>query len=130
MTSKNTLRFRAAAASVGLLLLAAACVPATTLPDDCSAASVQRQVTLTADALSPSPVEVCRGQRVTIVVDVQANGELHFHGYDDQVPEQEVTAGESVTAEFDASAAGQFPIELHSADGSETEVGTLVVNEP
>jgi hypothetical protein len=119
------------AAGTALAATAAACVPATTLPDDCSAPSVQREAVLSADALDPATLEVCRGQHVTIAVDSQADGELHFHGLDQQVPEQEVTAGATLTVEFDADASGNFPIELHSPDGSsETEVGTLVVNEP
>ena len=131
MRSRRILRFLAGAAAIALLALSAACVPATTLPDDCNAASVERQVTLSPDSLDPSTIAVCRGQRVTITVDVQADGELHFHGYEKQVPEQEVTSGESVTAAFVANAAGEFPIELHAPDGStETQVGTLVVNEP
>lgn len=119
--------------AAGMLLLSAtaACVPATTLPDDCSAPSVEREAVLTADTLDPATLEVCRGQHVTISIDSQADGELHFHGLDEQVPEQEVTAGQVLTVEFDAEQSGNFPIELHPPDGSsETEVGILVVNEP
>lgn len=114
-----------------IALLAAACVPGTALPDDCSDAAVTRSVTLSGETLDPSTIEVCRDQSVTIELTAETDADVHFHGYDDQVPEQEVTAGETVTLTFDANQAGQFPIEVHPADGSEeVEAGTLVVNEP
>ncbi len=129
-----TRSLRSAAAplvAAGLLLATAACVPATGLPDDCDAASVTRGVTLSGDSLDPSTIEVCRGQQVTVELSAEDDAEVHFHGYDDQVPEQEVSAGETVSLSFDANQAGQFPIEIHPADGSEeVEAGTLVVNEP
>jgi len=126
------LRRASATLAVSLLLAAsAACVPATTLPDDCDAQSVSRAVTLSGDSLDPSTIEVCRGQQVTIELTAEDDAEVHFHGYDDQVPEQAVPAGETVTLSFDANQAGNFPIEIHPADGSEeVEAGTLVVNEP
>jgi Cupredoxin-like domain len=122
----------AAVTIVGTLaLFVTACVPGTTLPDDCSDAAVTRSVTLSGESLDPSTIEVCRDQAVTIELTAEDDAEVHFHGYDDQVPEQEVTAGETVTLQFDANQAGQFPIEIHPADGSEeVEAGTLVVNEP
>jgi len=114
-----------------IALVAAACVPGTTLPDDCSDAAVTRSVTLSGETLDPSTIEVCRDQSVTIELTAETDADVHFHGYDDQVPEQGVTAGETVTLTFDANQAGQFPIEIHPADGSEeVEAGTLVVNEP
>ncbi len=129
-----TLSLRRAAAplvTAGLLMATAACVPATDLPDDCDAGSVTRQVTLSGDTLDPSTIEVCRGQQVTVELTAEDDADVHFHGYDDQVPEQAVTAGETVRLSFDANQAGQFPIEIHPADGSEeVEAGTLVVNEP
>jgi cytochrome c oxidase assembly protein Cox11 len=129
--SLSPFRTRLGALSVGaLLLFATACVPATTLPDDCDADSVQREVTLQGQSLQPSTIEVCRDQAVTVRLKAETDAEVHFHGYDDQVPEQEVQAGETVTLTFDATHAGQFPIEIHPADGSEeVEAGTLVVNE-
>lgn len=116
---------------VAVLLFATACVPATTLPDDCDAPSVTRDVSLTGETLEPSTIEVCRDQEVTIELTANDDAGIHFHGYDDQVPEQDVTAGQTVTLSFNANQAGQFPIEIHPADGSEeVEAGTLVVNEP
>ena len=118
-------------AALMVVFVATACVPATTLPDDCDAASVQREATLTGEALNPSTIEVCRGQQVTIDFVIQHDGTLHLHGYDDQVPAQEVHTGETVTFTFDATQAGQFPIEIHTHDGpAEATAGTLVVNEP
>lgn len=109
----------------------AACVPATTLPDDCSDPAVSRDVTLSGETLDPATIEVCRGQQVTIELTAETDAEVHFHGYDDQVPEQGVSAGQTLSLTFDASQPGNFPIEIHPADGSdEVEAGTLVVNEP
>lgn len=121
-----------AATLAGTVLLAtAACVPATSLPEDCDTASVQRQATLSGESLDPSSIQVCKGQQVTIDFTIQRDAVLHLHGYDAQVPAQEVHTGETVTFAFDADQAGEFPIEIHTHDGpAEATVGTLVVNEP
>ena len=55
-------------------------------------------------------------------------GELHLHGYADQVPEREIIVGEDAVLAFTASHAGQFPLELH-ADGDEVEIAILTVHE-
>lgn len=124
-------RSRALGAALIVVMAAAACVPATSLPDDCDAASVQRQATLSGETLDPATIEVCRGQQVSIQLTIQSDATLHLHGHDDQVPEQEVHAGETVTFSFTADQAGQFPIEIHTHDGpAEATAGTLVVNEP
>jgi hypothetical protein len=116
--------------AVAMLVLTAACVPAEQLPSTCNDPSVTFSATLTVERLDPSTIDVCRNQQVTITVASQADGELHFHGYDDQVPEQDIANGDSLTVKLTASHPGQFPIELHPADGSdEVQVGTLVVHE-
>lgn len=131
MTFPRFPRLPGALAVTVVFAAAAACVPATSLPDDCNDASVTREVTLSGETLDPSTIEVCRGQQVTIELSAETDAEVHFHGYDDQVPEQELTAGETSTLSFDANQSGNFPIEIHPADGSEeVEAGTLVVNEP
>ena len=110
----------------------AACVPATNLPDDCDAAAVTRPVTLADQELTPVTIEVCKGQQVTIEVTPQVDATLHFHGYDDQLEEQELTAGQVLDVVVDATHVGQFPIEMHShagEDETEVEVGHLIVNE-
>lgn len=108
--------------------LAAGCVPSADLPDDCDASSVTREATVADTALDPKTIEVCKGQDVTIEVTVEQAGELHFHGYDEEIPEKEVEPGDVVDLEFTAVRSGQFPIELHGAE-DETEIGTLVVHE-
>jgi hypothetical protein len=118
-----------------LLLAAAAlagCVPATNLPEDCDAAAVTRPVTLATQELTPATIEVCQGQEVTIQVTPEVDATLHFHGYDDQLDEQELTAGEVLDVVIEATHVGQFPIEMHTHDGedeTEVEVGHLIVNE-
>lgn len=113
---------------IGLL---AACVPATQLPADCEAPAVSRQASLVEERLEPAQIEVCRGQRVTLGIDVRRDAVLHLHGYDEQVPARQVTTGEQITLEFDAEQSGQFPIAIHTTDGpDEATAGTLVVHEP
>lgn len=120
----------AAASALILLVASAGCVSSTNLPSTCGDATVTFSATLSDSGMQPSQFDVCRDQEVTITVASQVAGELHFHGYDTEVPEQELEAGQSVTVKFTASHVGQFPVELHPADGSdEREVAKLVVQE-
>jgi hypothetical protein len=120
----------AAASALILLVASAGCVSSTNLPSTCGDATVTFSATLSDSGMQPSQFDVCRDQEVTITVASQVAGELHFHGYDTAVPEQELEAGQSVTVKFTASHVGQFPVELHPADGSdEREVAKLVVQE-
>jgi uncharacterized cupredoxin-like copper-binding protein len=125
---------RPAAALVGLLFVAgvvAACVPQAVLPDDCNAAAVQRQATLSGDHMNPQSVDVCKGQQVTLQVTTQRAGEIHLHGYDTEAPEVPVQPGDTATFKFHATRAGQFIIELHTPNnGPEIQVGLLTVHEP
>lgn len=116
------------AAAGGILL--AGCVPDTDLPETCDDASVTFQATLVEERLEPSTLEACRGQQVTIQLRVERDAIFHLHGYDAELPAREVRTGEDVALTFEASRAGQFPIEIHTTDGpGEAEVGTLVVHE-
>lgn len=112
-----------------LLLAVAACVPADALPSSCGDANVTLRTTLTNGQMEPANLDVCTGQHVTLVVDVQAEGIFHLHGYDEEAPETEVHPGDTLTLELDA-VAGQFPIELHALDDSdEVTIGSLTVHE-
>lgn len=127
-----TTRMRPLALLTSLLVAAAAagCVPAADLPEDCDASAVTRQATLSGEQLDPSTIEVCKDQQVTIAVTLERDAVLHLHGYDEEAPALEVTAGEVVDLEFTASRSGQFPIEIHTTDGpAEAEVGTFIVHE-
>lgn len=125
----RTLRWSVAKlALIGLVAGSAACVPATTLPSDCGATTVERAATLTTGGLNPSATDVCKGQKVTFTIDVERAGVLHMHGYDDQVPEQEVKVGDHPKLTFTASRAGQFIIELHLGS-DEVQIGILTVHE-
>jgi hypothetical protein len=96
----------------------------------CSADTVTLELTLTADSLTPDDPAACRDQDVTLRVAPEADGFLHIHGYDDQVPATEVTAGEETVIEFTASRSGQYPIEFHPADDPEgVSVGILTIDE-
>lgn len=111
-------------------LLLAGCVPGSDLPATCDDPSVTLAATLVEERLEPATVEVCRGQQVTIQLTVERSAVFHLHGYDAELPAQEVRAGEDVTLTFEAVRAGQFPIEIHTSDGpAEAQVGTLVVHE-
>lgn len=111
--------------------IVAACVPQVVLPATCQEPSVVLHATLADEQLTPGALEVCRDQRVTLTLDVERDGIVHLHGYDDQVAATEVQAGQTLDLEFTAVRSGQFPIALHTADGpAEVTVGTLIVHEP
>lgn len=123
---------RATAPLIIAAAILAGCVTGVERPSDCAAPSVERAATLTSDhRLEPDAITVCQDQQVTLEVDVQTDGVLHLHGYDDQTSAQEVTAGTPVTITFDAVHPGQFVIELHTADGpAGLGVGILTVDAP
>ena len=121
---------RTAAATLALAGVLAACAPASNLPSDCSAAAAQRSATLAGAHMDPEAIEVCLGQHVTLAITTQRAGELHLHGYDKEVPEVAVAAGETARLAFTAVRSGQFVIELHAPDGTEAQVGLLTVHEP
>lgn len=127
--TRNRPRATAAFMVAALLLVSAACVPQSDLPSDCDAGAVERNATLSDAGLEPDAIDVCSGQEVTITITVERAGELHLHGYDDQVPELEVAVGEVTELAFTASRAGQFPLELHTGQ-DEIEIGILTVHEP
>lgn len=110
-------------------LLAAACVDAS-LPADCDEPAATREATVMADAMSPSSVEVCRDQQVTLIIDPETDGVFHIHGYDDSVPATPIEAGVLLRLQFAAGRSGQFPIELHPADDATgVSIGILTVHE-
>ena len=98
---------------------------------DCAELPGRIELTLTADTLEPSDPAACRGQEVTLVITPEADGILHIHGYDTEVPATELTAGEPVEVAFIATRSGQFPIEFHPAEDSRgVSVGLFTVHEP
>jgi hypothetical protein len=113
-----------------LAAVLAACVPATSLPATCHDPSVHFAATLAGERLEPSSFDACRDQEVTITFNIQRDGILHLHGYDDLLQAREVRTGQTVDFTFKAAHAGQFPIALHTTNGpAETIVGTLIVND-
>jgi len=117
-----------AIALAGMLL--AACIPDTGRPETCDEPSVALEVTLVEERLEPGNPAVCQGQDVTITVDVQRDGILHLHGYDDVLPAREVRAGTSEEFVFTAGRIGEFVIALHTTDGpAEATAGVLTVHE-
>ena len=110
-----------------LLLVLAACVEEAR-PSGCAGDSVEIHVELEADRMTPSALGVCRGQHVTLIVATELDATFHVHGYDDALPATTISVGDEARLEFDASRAGQFPIEIHPADDPRgIEVGILTV---
>jgi hypothetical protein len=108
----------------------AGCVPDVGLPATCQQPAVSFETTLSGQRLEPATFDVCRDQRVTITLDVQKDGILHLHGYDDLVGAKEVRAGQRFELVFTAAHVGQFPIALHTLNGqAELTVGTLTVHD-
>ncbi|HEY6608980.1 MAG TPA: hypothetical protein VI277_07290 [Candidatus Limnocylindria bacterium] len=104
---------------------------ADTRPEACDADEVTIELTVTADSMTPGNPGVCREQEVTLVIDSEADGFLHVHGYDQALPAIEVVAGEEVEVDFVADRSGQFPIELHLTDDpAGVDIGILTVYEP
>ena len=98
---------------------------------DCAAMPTRIELTLTADELTPASPAVCRDREVTLVVTSAVDGVLHIHGYDDEVPATEVTAGEVVELVFTTRRSGQFPIELHTDENTQgVALGIFTVHEP
>ncbi len=96
----------------------------------CAAPSVELDLRLTADGLTPAP-SVCRDQEVTLRIASEVDGIFHIHGYDHAVSASEVAAGDTLELTFTADTAGQFPIELHPADDPEgVAVAVFTVHEP
>lgn len=121
---------RLAALLAAAPLLLVACV-SQDRPSTCDEPAATLELTLTAEALSPTDPAVCRDQDVSLVVDSEVDGTLHIHGYDEEVPATPVTAGEELRLDFTASRSGQFPIELHTDVAPEgVAVGILTVHEP
>ena len=113
-----------------IALLAAACVDVQ-LPIDCHEPAVTREVSVTAGAMTPSALEVCLDQQVTLVVDPDTDGVFHIHGYDQVVPATTIEVGVERRLQFVAGRSGQFPIELHPADDATgVSIGILTVHEP
>lgn len=125
-------RVRVVLGLLSLALLTAACVTPIERPADCDADAVRRSATLTsAGRLAPQTIVVCRGQEVTLAIEVEADGVLHLHGYDDQTPARSVETGTPIEMTFDAVHSGQFVIELHAPGATAgTGAGVFTVNEP
>jgi len=127
-------RFRvgAGAALLALALATAGCVTTNEPdPEACAAPTATVELSLTAAGLTPQDPAVCRGQQVELQVQSDIDGVLHIHGYDEEAPLIEVSAGERADVTFDASRSGQFPIEVHTDENPQgTSVGVLTVHEP
>lgn len=125
-------RVRVVLGLLSLALLTAACVTPIERPADCGDAAVERGATLTsAGRLDPQTIVVCRGQQVTLAIEIETDGVLHLHGYDDQTPAVSVEAGTPIEMTFEAVRSGQFVIELHAPGASAgTGAGVFTVDEP
>ena len=115
---------------LAIALVTTACVDFP-VPADCDEPDVTRETTVTAGAMTPSSLEVCRDQQVTLVIHPDTDGVFHIHGYDQIVPATTIEAGVELRLQFVAGLDGQFPIELHPADDATGEsIGIMTVHEP
>jgi hypothetical protein len=129
MTQRSRLTLFRPAALAPALLLMAACAASPSGP--CGQTTVELQVTVIEDAMTPSALEACRDIPVSLEITSEVDGEFHIHGIEGEV-EAELSASdtETLTLEFTPTVAGQFIIEVHPEDGEEFEAGVLTVNEP
>ncbi len=96
---------------------------------NCAEPTIRLAARVANDALEPSTLAACRGQRVSLTVSVAQDGVFHIHGYDAE--SKEVRIGESVTFDFAADHSGQFVVELHNtAHPSGLSLGIFTVYEP
>lgn len=110
-----------------LASLLAACIPA---GNNCDAPNLSFDLTITVREMTPSDLTACRDNEITLTVTADEGGVFHLHGYDEEAPPTEITAGEPTTVVFTAVHIGQFIIAFHTHDGEESDLGVLTVNEP
>ncbi len=120
----------AKSAAAALLLLGSLLAACSTPMNDCDAPTLGFDLTITAREMEPSDLATCVGNEITITVTADEHGVFHLHGYDEEAPATELSAGVSETIIFTAVRSGQFIIEFHAGDGEEVELGVLTVNEP
>lgn len=91
---------------------------------------LDRTVTFALSIGAPQPgaplptFTVHRGDKVVILIRSDVAGAFHLHGYDREIP---LKPGAKAKLGFEAGLSGQFPIELHEADGSERQIARLAV---
>jgi hypothetical protein len=99
-------------------------------PGACDADELTIEMTVTATALEPDDPAACGDQAVTLVIDSEVDGIFHIHGLDAVLPATPISAGETLTLQFDATTSGQFPVELHPADDPQgVTIGILTIHE-
>jgi len=84
------------------------------LPGLAAGAEVGSQsVTVDPQAAAAQTVVVAQGSHARVTILGAGAGEVHFHAYHIEV---QAVQGQPVTLEFDAAAAGRFPVEMHVDD--------------
>ncbi len=68
--------------------------------------------------LDPAVVRVNQGDRITLNIDSDEQGTFHLHGYDIEL---EVGPDRTTKMEFEANAAGNYPITFHAGAGEHDE---------
>ncbi len=118
---------------LALVTLAAGCAVASVLPGSPLPLAAQTPETRVIDVVVkryefvPSTLEVARGERVRIRV--RSGDGLHGFGIKKFGVSKEIPRGETVSIEFTADAAGEFPILCteYCGEGHESMQGLLVV---
>ncbi len=90
----------------------------------CGSAAPPQELTLdlrVADGkLAPDTVEARQGDTVTLRIESDRTGAIHFHGYD---LERELAVDATTDFQFVADATGRFPITFHDAPGDAASGG-------
>jgi hypothetical protein len=87
------------------------------------AQAVNQRVTVTGGTMTPDPITVHEGDRVTLTFTVDKKEEIHLHGYDIHFEAEK--PGDQVTHTFTADKTGHFDIEIEDTGQG---LGSLVVN--
>ena len=100
-------------------------------PPGCDVQARELELAVPAEPNAPPLSTVCRGSELTLAVTPTADGVVHVHGYEAEVPATSVVAGKALELSFTASRSGQFPIEFHTDENTEgVTVAILTVDEP
>ncbi len=75
-------------------------------------------------AEGPASLEAVQGDSITLVVSAEKGGEVHIHGYRQEVS---LKPGAEATIAFRADRAGRYPIEYHDPGGGEAELAAIAV---
>ena len=80
--------------------------------------AVEIPVTVEGKTMNPGTIRVKQGDRVTLKIDAEDDGEFHLHGYD---IEQNIDGDAAASFYFVADATGRFKITFHHSKKGDDE---------